>query len=311
MDNDFLDEATLLERYALVGGPDDMVPRLRRVARVAQANAAVADEARREAAALFEQVPPVNIEKWTSVPADALGDDVGAFNMAVALACVPRVAATHRRFGFPPGHLAKTFSWFRPMIALYRRRHGDVPGITHTRTFWFRKHADGQLFRFGCMEFLRGPAPSFLPAAFRAALAPEDEVPTFHFPGGPGGLDPEAIKASFAEAVAFWKRAFGRFPKAFACDSWLFNEHWPELLPGTRIARAIDLYDRLPSLPYNPDEPSGLFFVYGKERCDPRDYPATNSLERAYVTLFERGIAPCDGCAWVKVAADGRVCFRR
>lgn len=309
MDN-FLDESTLLERYALVGGPDEMVPRLRRVAAAARENRAVADEAEREAFALFEKVPPENIEKWTSIPEKELGDDTGAFNMAVALACVPQVAATHRRFGLPPEHLALTFSWFRPMIDLYMRRHGGASGITHTRTFWFRKHADGELFRFGSMEFLKGPVPGFVPEDFKASLAPGDEVPTFHYPGGPGGLDQDAIKAAFAQAVKFWKRAFGRYPKAFACDSWLFNEHWRELIPNTRIAHAIDLFERLPSLPYNPDEPSGLFFVYDKERCDPRDYPVTNSLERAFVTLFERGIKPCDGCAMVRVADDGKVLFR-
>ena len=310
MDN-FLDETVLLERYSLVGGPSEMVPRLRRVAAAARENRAVAEEAEREAFALFEKVPPENIEKWDSVPEKELGDDTGAFNMAVALACVPQVAATHRKFGLPPEHLAHTFSWFRPMIDLYMRRHGGASGITHTRTFWFRKHADGELFRFGSMEFLKGPVPEFVPEDFKATLAPDDEVPTFHYPGGPGGLDPAAIKEAFAMAVAFWKRAFGRFPKAFACDSWLFNEHWQELIPNTRIAHAIDLFERLPSLPYNPNEPSGLFFVYDKERCDPRDYPVTNSLERAFVTLFERGIKPCDGCAMVRVSDDGKVLFRK
>ena len=305
-----VDESELLRRYALVGGPDEMIPRLKRVARALVENPPVRAEYERETEALFVTTPGVNIEHWTTVPGNELGDDVGAFNMAVALASVPRIAETHRRLGLPPEHLAKTFSWFRAIIELYARRHGGATGITHTRTFWFRKHADGILFRFGCMEFLKGPCPDYVPADFRAALGPEDEVPTFHFPGGPGGLDPDAIKASFAEATAFWKRTFGHYPKAYACDSWLFNEHWNELIPGTRIARSIELYERLPSLPYNAEEPSGLFFVYDRERCDPRDYPVTNSLERAFVTLFERGIPLQDGCAWVKVSPDGEVLFR-
>ena len=45
--------------------------------------------------------------------------------MMVALASVPQVAATHRKYGLPPEHLAKTFSWFRPMIGLYER--GELP----------------------------------------------------------------------------------------------------------------------------------------------------------------------------------------
>jgi len=304
------DERTLLERYELVGGADDMVPRLRRVARALAENPAVAAEYKREAEALFVRTPYENIEKWTSIPFAAFGEDIGAFNMAVALASVPMVAETHARFGFPAEQLARTFSWFRAMIAVYARRHGGVSGIAHTRTWWFRNHVDGTLFRFGNMEFLRGPCPDFVPAEFRATLGPEDEVPTFHYPGGAGGLDPKAVKAAFAEATQFWKRAFGRYPKAYACDSWLFNEHWPELMPGTRIAQAIDLYDRLPSLPPSDEHPSGLFYCYAADDVDPRDWPQENALERAYATLFDRGVPLCDGCAWVKVDEKGRVLFR-
>lgn len=309
MNGDFMRKETVLERYALVGGPDSMIPALERVADACAADPALAEWATKQAEALFEQTPGVNIERWP-IPEATLGKDVGAFNMMVALASVPQVAATHRKYGLPPEHLAKTFSWFRPMIGLYERRHG-VTGITHTRTFWFRNHADGLLWRFGTMEFLRGPVPSYVPEEFKKSLAPDDEVPTFHFPGGPGGLDVPAMKAAFAEAVAFWKRAFGRYPKAFACDSWLFNPAWKELIPDTRIAHSIDIFERLPSLKYNPDEPSGLFFVYDRERCDPRDYPVTNSLERAYVALYERGELPVDGCAWVKVDDNGNVRFAK
>ena len=310
MGRKMVSEKELLDRYALVGGPEDMIPRLKRVAKALVENSVVRNEFERETQALFVQTPGANIEKWTTVPVDELGEDVGAFNMAVALESVPLVATTHAKFGMPKTHLAKTFSWFRPMIDIYRRRHGGVPGITHTRTFWFRNHADGLLWRFGTMEFLRGPVPKYIPEEFRRGLEADDEVPTFHFPGGPGGLDVPAMKAAFAEAVAFWRRSFGRYPKAFACDSWLFNPVWKELIPDTRIARSIDIFERLPSLAYNPEEPSGLFFVYDRERCDPRDYPITNSLERAYVTIYNRGEKPVDGCAWVKVDENGKVLFK-
>ena len=299
------DEKTLLERYELTGGPCEMTDALSEIAEALRRHDSLREEYELETYALFRKTPGVNIEKWPGV--QGLGSLTGAFNMAVALDCVPQVAETQRRFGLPPGHLALTFSWFGPMIEIYRRRHAGVPGITHTRTFWFRKHADGILFRFGNMEFLRGPCPDYVPADFRASLGPEDEVPTFHFPGGPGGLDSEKIKASFAEACAFWKRAFGHYPKAFACSSWLFNEHWPEYLPETRIGHAIDIFERLPSLPYDPEEPSGLFFVYGQERCNPLEFPVVNRLEGAYVTLYERGILPQDGCAWVRVGENGEV----
>lgn len=303
-----MDINELLDRYALVGGPEDMIPHLREVARIINSDPEVSREYDRETEALFVSTPGVNIASWTTVP--DLGEHTGAFNMAVALACVPAVAATHRKYGLPESHLAHTFSWFRPMIEMYRRRHG-VPGITHTRTFWFRFHVDGTLFRFGSMEFLRGPVPDYIPEEFRLSLKEGDEVPSFHFPGGENGLDEDRIRESFAMANCFWKEAFGHYPKAWACDSWLFSEYWQQLIPHSRIARSIDLYDRLPSLPYNPEEPSGLFFVYDSEVCDPRDYPVTNSLEKAFVTLFEKGIPLRDGCAWVRVSPDGETLFRK
>ena len=138
MNGDFMQKGTVLERYQLVGGPDSMIPALERVADACGADPALAEWATKQAEALFEQVPGVNVERW--------------------------------------------------------------------------------------------PVP---------------------------------------EATAFWKRAFGRYPRAFACDSWLFNPAWQELIPDTRIAHSIDIFERLPSLKYNPDEPSGLFFVYDRERCDP------------------------------------------
>ena len=287
-----------------------MIPRLERVASACEKDSTLRDWAKKQAEALFEAEPGVNIQDWP-LPEQQLGEDVGAFNMMVALASVPQIAETHRRFGLPTGHLALTFSWFRPIIAIYQRRHNGIPGITHTRTFWFRNHVDGRLFRFGSMEFLRGPVPDYIPEDFKKTLGPEDEVPTFHFPGGDGGLDPVRIKWAFAEANAFWKRAFGHYPKAWACDSWLFNPAWRELIPDTRIAHAIDLYNELPPLEYNPADPSGLFFVYNCEHCDPRDYPVTNSLERSFVALFNRGERPVDGCAWVRVSKNGETEFRK
>lgn len=310
--DDFLNADVLVERYALVGGPKEMEPLLRRVAEVCAANPAVADLARRQSAEIFEgpTVPTTDdLRKWT-LPEREMGEAIGAYCMALALSGVPKIAATHRKFGFGEDQLAKTYSWFRAMIWVYARRHGGVPGVEHTRLFWFRNHADGNLFRFGIMEFLRGPVPDYVPAELKALLGPGDEIPTFHFPGGGGGLDTAKIHASFAEAMAFWKRAFGHYPKAWACDSWLFNPIWRELIPESRIAHLIDNFEFVKLLPHNPKEPSGLYYVYGNDTTDPRDWPAENSLERAFCEVFRRGEKLIEGCAVVRCSADGRVLFR-
>lgn len=310
---DFLDVEILLRRYALVGGPPEMVPLLERVAEVCAANPAVADLARRQSAEIFEGLPvPTtdSLKKWT-MPERELGEALGAYCMALALSGVPKIAATHRKFGFGEEQLAKTYSWFRAMIGVYARRHDGVPGIEHTRLFWFRNHADGILFRFGNMEFLRGPVPDYVPVDVKASLGPDDEIPTFHFPGGEGGLDRERMRASFAEAMSFWKRTFGHYPKAWACDSWLFNPIWRELIPNSRIAHVIDDFEFVGTLPHSSKEPSGLYYVYGTDACDPRDWPATNSLERAFCEVYRRDEKLVEGCAVVRCDDAGRVLFGR
>ena len=313
INGEMFDREVLLRRYALVGGPPEMVPLLERVAEVCTANPAVAETAQRQSAEIFESLQPPtadSLKKWT-MPERELGDALGAYCMMLALSGVPRIAEVQRRFGFGPGQLSLTYSWFRAMIRIYARRHGGVPGIEHSRLFWFRNHADGILFRFGNMEFLRGRTPGYIPGDLRGSLAPGDEIPTFHFPGGERGLDAELMRESFAEAMAFWKRAFGRYPRAWACDSWLFNPVWRELIPGSRISHAVDSFEFVGTLPYDPKEPSGLYYVYCSDVCDPRDWPAGNSLERAFCEIYRRGGRPVAGCAIVRCSEDGRVLFHR
>lgn len=299
---DFLNEDTLLKWSAFFGATEDVVPLLKRVAATCAANPEVAALARRQSAALYRESPAPTLEvlRTWRMPEAEMGEAIGAYNLALALSCVPLVAATHRKFGLGADQLARTFSWYRAMITVYARRHGGVPGIDHTRLFWFRNHVDGTLFRFGNMEFLRGPVPDFLPAAVRAELGPDAEVPTFHYPGGPGGLDRERMRASFAEAMAFWKRAFGRYPTAWACDSWLFNPVWKELIPESRIAHASDPFEWIGTLPAEPGKPSGLYYAYMSDTCDPRDYPVENSLERAFCEVYRRKLPLVDGCVFVR-----------
>lgn len=312
MTAEMFDRKVLLGRYALVGGPVEMIPLLERVSEVCTANRAIGDLAIRQAAALFEESPVPTTEdlKAWRMPEREMGDAIGAYCMMLALAAVPRIAETQRRFGFGEGQLALTYSWFRAMIAGYARRHGGVPGVEHTRLFWFRNHADGTLFRFGNMEFLRGPVPDYVPEELRSSLTPGDEIPTFHFPGGKDGLDLMKMRASFAEAAAFWKRTFGRRPKAWACDSWLFNPIWRELIPNSRIAKLVDSFEFVKTLPHNPKDPSGLFFVYCSYTCDPRDFPATNSLERAFCEIYRRGEKLVDGCVILRCGDNGQVALK-
>lgn len=309
MTEEIFDRETLLKRYSLVGGPDEMIPLQERVSGICAANRGIGDLAVRQAAAIFEESPIPTTEdlKAWRMPEREMGEDIGAYCMMLALAGVPRISETQRRFGFGESQLALTYSWFRAMIAGYARRHGGTPGIEHTRLFWLRNHADGTLFRFGNMEFLRGPVPDYVPEELKASLGPEDEIPTFHFPGGEGGLDLTQMRTSFAEAMSFWKRTFGRYPKAWACDSWLFNPIWRELIPNSRIAKLVDHFEFVKTLPYDPKDPSGLFFVYCSYTCDPRDIPATNSLERAFCEVYRRGEKLVDGCVLLRCGADGEV----
>ena len=117
------------------------------------------------------------------------------------------------------------------------------------------------------------------------AIVDGDLVPDIHIPGG-GGMTLEIIKASLEEAVYFFKTFFHRQVKAFVCTSWILNPDWQKELPDSNIAafqKEVYLYC------FDLHPQSGMFFVFGKVDGDKKDFPADNSIRKAFHRIWDSG----------------------
>ena len=111
-----------------------------------------------------------------------------------------------------------------------------------------------------------------------------DLVPGLHIPGG-GGMTPEAAAASLREALEFFPRYFGRKVAAISCFSWIFNNDFEELLPESNLTK---LMQQLYLFPFASVGVEGLTFVFGRNEEDWKNFPADNSLRRAFHKLHEQ-----------------------
>lgn len=120
---------------------------------------------------------------------------------------------------------------------------------------------------------------------WKPAINDGDLVLDIHIPGG-GGMTPEIINASLEEAVRFFDTYFHRQVKAFVCTSWIFNPDWQQELPDSNLAafqKEVYLY----CFDLNPQ--SGLFFVFGKFEGKKEDFPADNSIRKAFHRIWDAG----------------------
>ena len=121
------------------------------------------------------------------------------------------------------------------------------------------------------------------------ALRKGDPVLEIHIPEGPP-LTAEASRDSLDQAVEFFPRYFPEQGfRGFACYTWLMGPQWPEFLkPESNIVR---WQRQVYSFPVpSPGRQAGLYFVFWKRgEIDPATAPRNTALQRAALTLIERG----------------------
>ncbi|MBQ7394395.1 MAG: hypothetical protein IJV89_08620 [Lentisphaeria bacterium] len=119
---------------------------------------------------------------------------------------------------------------------------------------------------------------------FEPAVTPWEWVPGCHMAGG-GGMTPEKVLSSLREAKDFFKQYFHQDIRMFSCISWVLNAEWEREMPDSNIARFQRMMYMTPGTSSGVD---GLFFVYGTHTPDWQNFPAENSLQKAFHRLHER-----------------------
>ncbi len=124
---------------------------------------------------------------------------------------------------------------------------------------------------------------------FREVLAPgASQVLDVHIPGG-GRMNPDAVRSSLHDAVAFFCRTFPERPfSAFRCESWILGPQLEKIFaPDSNLVSFMrELY--LFPVPSNPLD--GLFFVFSDDEIEEGDPDADRIAALSCRTTLQRKV---------------------
>ncbi len=114
-------------------------------------------------------------------------------------------------------------------------------GLALGELAWLKHHLSGKLFRLGSLQFAMGDA--YLDIAEKS-LQKGDAVIEVHIPANTD-LSPEACRASFAQAKAFFTTYFPKYTyRYFTCHSWMLDDTLKQVMrPDSKILAFQDLFD--------------------------------------------------------------------
>ena len=242
---DFLTAEVAAERWQWIGGT--VTPELRRdfgrVEAIARENLAL----RLWGSYFLQHVIVHGADAHTGTPDRLLGELSGLFQLMVALGAIP----------YLPDQLTAT--WIRGISDSYRAGHDGRLGIWARSCGWVHRQVNGEVRRFGRLEYEVLKVPLDFVAMEELPGASEgDSVIAMHIPGG-FPLEPEAVR----ESLRLMKEHFAALrPRYAACCSWLLNPIFAEKMPGSNFEH----FQRLGKILPMPRAYVGFpQFVFGKE----------------------------------------------
>ncbi|UKA48076.1 acyltransferase domain-containing protein [Arthrobacter sp. FW305-123] len=186
----------------------------------------------------------------------------------------PNVHAYHLDLGINKAVSAASLADVGLQLRINRRVHGHFGLDTWA---WLTLHMAGNLFRLGRLQFHLVPDGSQTPEWVLGVHIPED-----------GGLSPELVDASFAEAQSFFPRFFPDKPARNAtCDSWMLDPYLAERLPKSNIAS----FARRFTLDRCTDAPTdAVYFTFRQRGLHNLDrLPRETSLQRVVLERIDDG----------------------
>jgi hypothetical protein len=189
----------------------------------------------------------------------------------------PVVHAYHLDLGISPTVSAASLADLGLQLRINRRVHGRFGLDTWA---WLTLHMAGNLFRLGRLQFHLVPGAGQGSEWVLGVHIPED-----------GGLSPDLVDASFAEARSFFPRNFPDKPAYKAtCDSWMLDPYLVERLPKSNIAS----FARRFTLDHCSEAPTdAVYFTFRQRGLHDLDkLPRETSLQRVVLERID------DGGAW-------------
>jgi hypothetical protein len=200
-------------------------------------------------------------------------EGVGVLPMLALVAVADDVRAFHRARGVPPEISDRTLSDLGHQASVHRRTFGTFGLHTYQ---WMTASYSGALYRLGRLQF-------------KPRLHNGEWMLSTHIPES-GPLTPDAVDASFRQAIPFFAEHFPGTPAtAFHCGSWLLDPRLAEVLkPESNMVRfqrrwALDGVSRVA-------DDDAIYFVFRKRgEVDRSALPRDTSLQRAILDRLDAG----------------------
>lgn len=220
--------------------------------------------------------PVDSIQAESAVQDDDAGqaEDVETVWIEALLRFAPAVHAYHLDLGISPAISAASLADLGLQLRINRRVHGHFGLDTWA---WMTLHMAGNLFRLGRLQFHLVPAAEHSAEWVLGVHIPED-----------GGLSPDLVDASFAQARSFFPRYFPDKPAPKAtCDSWMLDPYLVERLPQSNIAS----FARRFTLDRCTDAPTdAIYFTFRQRGLHDLDrLPRETSLQRVVLDRIDDG----------------------
>ena len=106
-------------------------------------------------------------------------------------------------------------------------------------------------------------------------------------------------------------RYFQRKVAAISCFSWIFNPDFEQELPDSNLAKFMQQVYLCPMTSVGVE---GLQFVFGRTGKDWSDYPADNTLRKAFHNLRKQGKRLKSGAMFIEkdgIEAFGSMFYRK
>lgn len=223
-----------------------------------------------------------------SVRAAALGSGVSSetVDLLFFLLCMKPLKQRYQDAGLPLSYYDGIAFDLRSKLNECRR----LKGIWGTFVAgWFYRFFSLGRFVMGRLQYERIPLPEAYCPHSMAHMAGQDVV-NVHIPSG-RPLIRDEVRASLAEAAAFYAPHFPNGQVIFVCHSWLLFPGHLEMLPeNSGIRQFMEEFTVFDSF----DDPQGrdLWRIFYREDVtDPDALPQETSLQRAYVKWLQDGKA--------------------
>lgn len=245
-----------------------------------------------EAVAEYERTNPTEQEQMMAI-LEKLREAIGqtdfsayAVELLFFILCMKHLRVRYEAAGLPVSYYDGVAVDLRAkLIECY-----NLKGIWGATTGnWFCRFFSMGRFPIGRLQFEYIPFPAAYCNEALLHLAGQPVV-SVHIPSI-GPLRPEDVRASMAEAAAFYAPRFPDRNVFFICHSWLLFPGHREMLPeSSGICRFMDEFELAKSFP-DPKQ-HDLWRIFYTEKYDDLDaLPQNTSLQRAYVRWLKEGKA--------------------